>query len=80
MLDVDLFPLAINPIGALLQPGLHVGDLVCPSGLRLSVEHAVEIRSGQDLIIRGSMPIEKWCTRDLQDTRFPAPSRLHDVP
>ena len=59
MLDVDLFPLAINPIGALLQPGLHVGDLVCPSGLRLSVEHAVEIRSGQDLIIRGSMPIEK---------------------
>jgi len=39
--------------------------------LRLRVEHAVEIRSGQDLIIRGSMPIEKWCTRDLQDTRFP---------
>jgi hypothetical protein len=54
--------------------------LVCPSGLRLSVEHAVEIRSGQDLIIRGLMPIEKWCTRELRDRRFPAPPRLHDVP
>ena len=52
VLDVDLFPSAVNPSGALLQPGLHEGDLVCPSGLRSSVEHAVEIRSGQDLIIR----------------------------
>jgi hypothetical protein len=52
VLDVDLFPSAVNPSGALLQPGLHECDLVCPSGLRSSVEHAVEIRSGQDLIIR----------------------------